>query len=57
MNMAALAMLPAWIFVSVGIGKFLFIFVLKTFLPRKLYVLGACLHPTDILLHCVTVMD
>jgi len=57
MNMAALAMFHAWICVSVGIGKFLFIYVFKTFSPRKLYVFGACFHLADFLLHCITVTD
>jgi hypothetical protein len=41
MNMAALVIFQAWIWVRVGIGKFLFVYVLKTFLPQKLHILGA----------------
>jgi hypothetical protein len=57
MIMAALAIFQAWILVRVGIGKFLFVYVLKTFLPWKLHVLGACLHLGDCLLHCVSLTD
>jgi len=37
---------------GVGISKFLFDYVLKTFSPRKLNVLGANLHLAGYLLHC-----
>jgi len=33
MIVAALAIFHAWIWVGVGIGKFLFVCILKTFLP------------------------
>jgi len=32
--------------VGVGIGKFLFVYVLKTFSPRKVYVFGVNFHVT-----------
>jgi hypothetical protein len=57
MNMATLAIFQAWIWVRVGIGKFLFVCVLQTFSPRKLHVLGACLHLADYLYHCIPIMD
>jgi hypothetical protein len=41
MSMAAVTIFQAWIWVGVGIGKFLFVCVLKTFLPQKLHILGA----------------
>jgi len=34
MIMVALAIYHAWIWMAVGIGKFLFVYVLKTFSPR-----------------------
>ena len=40
MIMAALAIFQAWICVGVGIGKFLFVYVLKTFSPQKLRFFG-----------------
>jgi len=57
MIMAALATFKAWIWVGFGIGKFLFVDVLKTFSPQKLHVLGACLHLAVCLLHCVPITD
>jgi hypothetical protein len=30
-----------------GIGKFLFDYMLKTFSPQKVNILGACLHLAD----------
>jgi len=35
MNIAALAIFQAWIWVRVGVGKFFFDYVLKSFSPRK----------------------
>jgi len=42
---------------GVGIGKFLFDCVLKTFSPQKVNVLGGNLHLAGYLLHCVPKMD
>jgi len=42
---------------GVGIGKFLFDFVLKTFSPREVSVLGANLHLAGYLLHCIPKTD
>jgi hypothetical protein len=54
--MAALAIFQAWIWVGFVIDKFLFVCMLKTLSPRKLHILGACLHLADFLFHCVPVM-
>jgi hypothetical protein len=43
---AALAIFQAWIWLGVGVGKLLYDYVLKTFSPRKVNILGACLHLT-----------
>jgi hypothetical protein len=42
MIMAALAIFQAWIWVGVGLDKFLFVYVLKTFTPQKVNVLVSC---------------
>jgi fucose permease len=57
MIMAALAIFQAWFWVGFGIGKFLFVYVLKTFSPQKLRVVGACLHLADCPFNCVTIRD
>jgi hypothetical protein len=43
MNMAALAIFQAWIFVRLGIGKFLFVCVLKKFTCPKITYFGCML--------------
>ena len=47
MNMSALAIFQTWFWVRIVIGKFSFVYVLETFSPQKLRVLGACLHLAD----------
>jgi hypothetical protein len=49
MIISALAIFQAWIWLGVGVGKLLYDYVLKTFLPQKINVLGACLHLSDCL--------
>ena len=54
MIISTLAVFQAWTWLGVGIGKFLFDYVLKTFSPRKLNVLGANLNLAGYLLYCVS---
>jgi hypothetical protein len=54
---APLAIFSAWICVGVGIGKFLFVCVLKTFSPWKVNILGGSFRLAGSLLHCVWVTD
>jgi hypothetical protein len=57
MNMAALTIFQAWIWLRVVIRKFVFVYVLKTFPPRKLHVLGSCLHLAYSLFYCMNGLD
>ena len=53
-NMATLAVFQALIWVRVGIGKFLFVYVLKTFLPQNyMFWVNACIlvTPSSIMFH------
>jgi len=54
MIISTLAVFQAWTWLGVGIGKFLFDYVLKTFSPQKLNVLGANLNLAGYLLYCVS---
>jgi hypothetical protein len=56
-DFCSLTIFQAWIWMGVSIGKFLFDCVLKTFSPRKVNVLGVCLHLAGWLFHCVPVTD
>jgi peptidoglycan biosynthesis protein MviN/MurJ (putative lipid II flippase) len=44
MMMAALPIFQALIQMGMHIGKFLFGYVLKSFMPQKVNILDACLH-------------
>jgi hypothetical protein len=55
MMMAALAIFQAWIQKGVHVGKFLFVYGLKTYSPRKVNIVGECLHIAGHLLLCIHV--
>ena len=57
MTMAALSIFQAWIWMRVGIGKFLNDLSVRNIFDTKLHGLGTSLHLAGCLFHCITIVD